>query len=209
MRWLTISMWPRDDTLFLDTCDWVSQWRIGIPRLLQRHRWIYNYFPLFISTSWFKTNNTWFNCRRLNVRHIMNVVGEIHRYCLVFVNEKFRKQFRKWFLIRKSWDLWWLRSVKNIVYSFSKLFLDYLRFRWCNLHNISAVHRSSFYCKDLPVFCSSIYLIFIYPVVCHRQNLDNPYMCYEVRTPLLPGQFTVDSGGPNNLTWVWPPHCSQ
>ena len=28
--------------------------------------------------------------------------------------------------------------------------------------------------------------IFIYPVVCHRQNLDNPYMCYVFRTPLLP-----------------------
>ena len=28
--------------------------------------------------------------------------------------------------------------------------------------------------------------IFIYPVVCHLQNLDNPYMCYEFRTPLLP-----------------------
>ena len=26
---------------------------------------------------------------------------------------------------------------------------------------------------------------------------------------LLPGQFAVDSGGPNNLTWVWPPRCSQ
>ena len=28
--------------------------------------------------------------------------------------------------------------------------------------------------------------IFIYPVVCHRQNLDNPYMCYEFRTPTPP-----------------------
>ena len=28
--------------------------------------------------------------------------------------------------------------------------------------------------------------IFIYPAVCHRQNLDNPYLCYVFRTPLLP-----------------------
>ena len=28
--------------------------------------------------------------------------------------------------------------------------------------------------------------IFIYPVVCYRQSLDNPYMCYVFRTPLLP-----------------------
>ena len=45
--------------------------------------------------------------------------------------------------------------------------------------------------------------IFIYPVVCHRQNLDNPYMCYVFRTPLLPPPpWPIHS-------WFWRPKQSD
>ena len=49
------------------------------------------------------------------------------------------------------------------------------------LHQSAGVNQGC-----IRVTTSSKYIIFIYPVVCHRQNLDNPYMCYVFRTPLLP-----------------------
>ena len=59
-------------------------------------------------------------------------------------------------------------------------------FAWPSCNQI-IVHFSGLYRKYyLFKFTCHVKIIFIYPVVCHRQNLDNPYMCYGFKTPLLP-----------------------
>ena len=46
--------------------------------------------------------------------------------------------------------------------------------------------------------------IFIYPVVCHRQNLDNPYMCYEFRNPPPPSSSLANWQLIQAAQTIWP-----
>ena len=82
----------------------------------------------------------------------------------------------------------WTRTTRKSIFRnckddhlsiYHNIFLVQYRINCAPSHYVTAVIEEWLNRATFP-------LIFIYPVVCHRQNLDSPYMCYVFRIPLLP-----------------------